>query len=449
MTNKYTTFIFDSYNFDIKTKTLLLKYSYNNELFFEEKIEFPSNKILKTEELQVLDNIFKYIHLACGISYYKLFVVSNIKINTFELNKEQAEFFNNFYFNGLGEFACKNNIIDLKDRINFPYNINIDNTASNIDLINKIVVPIGGGKDSTTTLEIIKTFKDTTNILTCSIGIAKSIEETIKISGCKSFHPKRTISSKLLELNKILDQIGGYNGHVPISGILAFIMSACAIIYNFDTILMSNERSANVGNKEFANVVVNHQWSKSFEFEKEINNFFKKYLLTNLNYISFLRPLSEIHIAKLFSKLTQYHEVFTSCNKNFKIENRLEHWCCDCDKCRFVFLILSVFLNKKQLTNIFGKNLFEDKTQLEGFKELCGVSGFKPFECVGEIEESAYSMLKVNESFKDDFVVKTLQPLLVNVNVEELEKSLFSLSNEHLLNDELFNVLNKYINNLE
>ena len=99
------------------------------------------------------------------------------------------------------------------------------------------------------------------------------------------------------------------------------------------------------------------------------------------------------------------------------------------------------------MINIFGKNLFEDETQLEGFKELCGVSGFKPFECVGEIEESVYSMLNVDDSFKDDFVVKTLQPLLVNVDVEELEKRLFSLGEEHLLGDELIGVLERYISN--
>lgn len=447
MPNNYKTFIFDSYTFDDINKILLLKYSFDNKLFFEEKIEFPSEKTLNTTELEALNNIFKYILIACGISYYKLFVVENIEIKGFSLNKEQAEFFNNFYLNGLGEFAYKNNIKDIKKRIKFPYSDKHVNSIYNITLPNKILIPIGGGKDSTTTLEILKKYKKIDDLVLCSIGTAKCIDDTIKLSGCNFFHPKRTISQNLIELNKHLDEIGGYNGHVPISGILAFIMVACSVIYGFNTILMSNERSANIGNRKFANTVVNHQWSKSFEFEKQINNFVKKYLIKDLEYVSFLRPLYEIHIAKLFSKLTNYHNVFTSCNKNFKIENKIEHWCCNCDKCRFVFLILSVFLDKEKMINIFGKNLLDDKTQLDGFKELCGLQNFKPFECVGEIKESVYSILKVNPSFKDDYIIKQLTPLLENkVNLIELEKELFSLNNEHLLNNNFIKYLKNYIN---
>ena len=443
---KYKTFIFNDYNFNADSKTLYLHYSYDNELFFEETIQFPSERPLGEKELKTLDNIFKYIHIACGISYYKLFLVDDIKINTFLLNEEQANFFNEFYRKGLGEFSFKNNITDIDKRINFPYSGNVQNKASDVNLVKKILIPIGGGKDSITTLEIIKTIKNVNDILTCSVGTSKCIDDEIKMSGCASFHPIRTISANLLELNKRLEEIGGYNGHVPISGILAFVMSACAVIYGFDTILMSNERSANVGNVEFNGNVVNHQWSKSFEFEKSINSFFKKYLLKNLTYISFLRPLYEINIVKLFSKLKQYHNVFRSCNKNFKINNRIENWCCECDKCRFIFLMLAVFLTKNELVKIFGKDLLNDEEQLQGFMELCGLDGHKPFDCVGEVKECVFAILKVDNSFKNDYVVKKLQPLLEDVDVNEIKKDLFSLGDEHLLSEDLIKALTNYIN---
>lgn len=449
----YKTFIFESYNFDEKNKILKLNYSYDEELFFEEKIEFPSDKILNKEELACLDNIFKYLHIVAGISYYKLFIPNKIEIKTFKLNKEQAEFFNNFYFNGLGEFSFKNNIIDLKERINFPYD-NFENLQKNMTfnykLKNKIVIPIGGGKDSIVTLNIIKKYFKNNDILLCSVGIAKPIEETIVLSGLKSFHPIRTISKNLIELNRNLDEIGGYNGHIPITGILAFIMCTGAIIYEYDTILISNERSANIGNTEFFGTIVNHQWSKSFEFEKSVNNFFKKYLLENFNYFSFLRPLSEIHIAKIFSRFKEYFPVFTSCNKNFKIENRLDHWCCDCDKCRFVFLILSVFLKKEEMVKIFGKNLLDDEKQLDGYLELCGLKDYKPFECVGEIEESIYSILNINESFRNDFVIKKIIPLIKskysNEEIENISKDLFiPKKDENLLNNRFWKYLEENI----
>lgn len=440
--NKYSSFIFESYNFDKDNKILLLKYSYDNELFFEETIEFPGDKILNDSELDALDRAFRYLHLACGISYYKLFIPKNIKIKTFVLSKEEADFFNNFYFNGLGEFSYKNNITDLKDRINFPFTINTQNNSLNFPLEKRYVVPVGGGKDSITTLEIIK--KHFNDILLCSVGTAKAIEDTIQVSGLKSFRINRKISQKLLDLNTQVDSSKGcYNGHIPISGILAFIFCAASVIYDYDTILMSNERSANVGNLEFNGTIVNHQWSKSFEFEKSVNAFFKKHIISDFNYMSFLRPISEIHIAKIFSKLDKYHKLFVSCNKNYKINDRLNHWCCECDKCRFVFLILSVFLNKEKMIGIFGKNLFENEEDADKFMELCGLKNYKPFECVGEVEESIYSFMNVSKDFENDIVVvRTREEILKRgIDVGQLEKSLFLPSREHLLSNELYEIL--------
>jgi hypothetical protein len=88
--------------------------------------------------------------------------------------------------------------------------------------------------------------------------------------------------------------------------------------------------------------------------------------------------------------MTQYHPVFTSCNRVFQLdpEQRLGSWCCDCDKCRFVFLILAPFMPPAQLTEIFGRDLLADPAQYEGFALLTATGGDKPFECVGEVDES-------------------------------------------------------------
>ncbi|GHU28516.1 hypothetical protein FACS1894152_6290 [Bacilli bacterium] len=447
---KHRTFIFDSYRFDKNTKTLVLRYSYDNKLFFDETLEFPTDKKFSNDELVALDNVFKYLHLAAGVSYYKLFVPPEIVVKTMTLNKEQAEFFNNFYRNGLGEFSYRNNITDLWERIKFPYATTTEEKSKsfNVDfeLKKRIIIPIGGGKDSAVTLEVVgKHYKD---LLLCSIGIAKPIEDIIKISGRKYFRVYRTIPKTLLDLNKILDVIGGYNGHIPISGIVAFILVAASIIYEFDTVLMSNERSANVGNVNFNGITINHQWSKSLEFEKSINIFVKKYILDNFNYISFLRPLSEIHIAKLFANFTKYHGVFVSCNSSFKIEKRVKRWCCNCPKCRFAFLILSVYIRKNELTEIFGKDMLDDERQLYGFMELCGLENHKPFECVGEVEESVYAMLNTDGSFNSDCIVKKIRAMLKDHDVAKLRKTLFTPTDEHMLTNELSKILNDAVSRI-
>ncbi|MDR2760705.1 MAG: hypothetical protein LBB09_02560, partial [Rickettsiales bacterium] len=337
------TFIFESYSFDKDTKTLLLRYSFggSEEFSFVEKIEFPSEKKLTEEELLALDCVFKYLHLACGVSYYKLFIPRNIEVKTFDLGEAEAKFFNDFYLNGLGEFSYRNNARDLEKRIKFPFTKNVKNRAIGIALAPKMAVAIGGGKDSVTSVEILRRRFD---VKLMSVNTASPIDGTIEASGLDFFHPKRTISKNLLELNKRIEEIGGFNGHIPISGILVFISAAASIIYDFNVIIFSNERSANTGNVEFCGRMINHQWSKSFEFEKKFIGFCQQFILKNFKYISFLRPLSELHIAKLFSQSDEkYHKIFTSCNRVFKIENPASNWCGDCDKCRFVFLILSVF----------------------------------------------------------------------------------------------------------
>lgn len=437
---KYKSFIFDSYEFDIDQKILKLKYSFDNKLNFTEEILFPSKKKLNNNEILALNNVFRYLHIIAGISYYKLFLPENIKINTFELSKEEAKFFNYFYINGLGEFSYRNNIIGLDKLINFPYKENIKNTSSTIKLNRKNAVPVGGGKDSIVSIELLKQLNE--DIILCSVNTAKPIEDTIKIANLNYFQVERKISPNIFEINKDLEKYGAYNGHVPITGILAFILCACSIIYNFDTIFISNERSANIGNVEFDNRLINHQWSKSYDFEKNVNEFFKKFVLENFNYVSFLRPLSEYNIAKIFLKFDKYYNVFASCNKAYKINNKLETWCCNCDKCRFVFLILSNFLEKEKLTKIFGKDLLDDKKQLKGFKELVGLENFKPFECVGEIEESVCSILNINETFNNDYIVKEIKPILSKKHdAEKLKEKYLSLSNIHNLNDKYFSFL--------
>lgn len=437
-------FIFESYNFDTKTKVLNLNYSFDSKLFFTEKITFDCDRELNVDEIGALNNVFKYLHIIAGISYYKLFLPKNIKIKTMDLNKQQALFFNKFYLNGLGEFSYRNSVYDLKERINFPFNNKETNKPIKLKLQNRYCIPVGGGKDSIVSIEIMKNAVDKKDIILGSVNTAQSIEETIKIAGLDNFCIKREISPKLLEVNADLEKYGAYNGHVPITGILAFVLCAGSIIYGYDTVLVSNERSANVGNVKFAGLKVNHQWSKSFQAEKMLNTFFKKFVLTDFNYVSFLRPLSEIHIAKIFSKLTQYHKIFKSCNKNFKINGRINNWCCNCDKCRFVFLILATFMKKEELVEIFCENLLDDKEQLKGYLELVGLENFKPFECVGEIDESRYAILNIDKSFEDSYIVKTIRTLLSERRKREIT-NLFTLDKKHLLNETLFGYLNNYI----
>ena len=85
-------------------------------------------------------------------------------------------------------------------------------------------------------------------------------------------------------------------------------------------------------------------------------------------------------------------------------------WCCDCPKCRFVFLALAPFSEPAHLREVFGRDLLDDERQFEGFALLTATGGHKPFECVGEEQESlaAIRLLARDERWSGHSVVRRL-----------------------------------------
>ena len=106
-------------------------------------------------------------------------------------------------------------------------------------------------------------------------------------------------------------------------------------------------------------------------------------LSEEVQYFSFLRPLSELQIAKLFSQCEAYHPVFRSCN----VGSKTDSWCGHCPKCLFTWIILSPFLSREKLVAIFGKDMMADISLRPILEELNGTAAVKPFECVGTVEE--------------------------------------------------------------
>ncbi len=242
----------------------------------------------------------------------------------------------------------------------------------------------------------------------------------------------RTIDPGLLELN----ERGALNGHIPITAIVSCIALLTAATQGIDAVLMANERSASAGNLTWNGVEVNHQFSKSRRAERLLTDAVAE-IPGAPQIFSVLRPASELKIAKAFAALDQYHSVFTSCNRVFQLDpnERLGAWCCDCDKCRFVFLILAPFMAPERLTRIFGKDLLDDPAQYEGFARLTATGGDKPFECVGEVQESlaAIELLVRQPQWREHVNVKRLaDEVLAHSPVGEDDLSVhFALSDDH------------------
>ena len=429
-----TVFYFDHFSFQKQTGELEFTYHVESGLAFSEKIIFPGAPFDVDEPTEkALNQVLFLAHIAVGISYYKAFLPDEIQVLSGTLTRDQAAFFDDFYLKGLGEFAIKNNL-NLQGKIHFPFEAKATEKIA-LPLAKKALVPVGGGKDSCVVMELLKELNVPATGVAC--GGSKSQSACAEKSGLPYFTFQRIIDPQLMALN---ESGKAYNGHIPITGVFAFLLWALALLRGEKYVVMACEKSANSGNMQQGDLIINHQWSKSFEFEKMFYDLTQS-ITPDFRYFSLLRPILEAHIARLFAqKCSAYFDVFTSCNKAFKLDlnKRIDRWCGACDKCRFVFLILAPFMDKATLIRAVGTNPLDDENQIEGYRELLGLSGHKPFECVGEIDECrwAFNELKQNPAWQGDCIVKMLDVPSVPAP--------FDVSDEHLIPKELQDVMARF-----
>ena len=409
-------FSFDGHEYHAEECRVTLCYGLDDGTQFTENITFNGGREnLEGDELEALHRCLRLLHMVVGVSYYKAAAPPEMGFSRGLPSKAMAALVKEIYHHGLGEFAFLNEL-DLSDRLEIPFSDEDPAPPKKLPLKNKIVVPLGGGKDSLVTVELLR--QQGIEFDTISIGKAPLIQQVAGVIGGRHIRIDRELSHNLISLN----QLGAYNGHVPITAILACILLTGAIVYGYDTVVMSNERSASVGNVVLENgFEVNHQYSKSDGFERAFQSLVETEVLPGFRYFSLLRPYSELAIAAQFSKLSKYNRVFSSCNRNFRLRGPGDkRWCQKCHKCRFVFLALAPFMDRDSLIEIFGANLLGDSSQLAGYEELLGLRKFKPFECVGEIGESRAALrhLMIDPKWRDDCVVSTCMAMLAVLPVE-------------------------------
>lgn len=437
---KYPTIIYEKYDIEENNENILITYYFNIPSLVEFRPTLTISKKNITNHninIKYRDYLIFHIGLIELISYFKCTCSPNVIVSAGYINEEQIKWFKKLFYYGLGEFLYVNGItIDIDELLN----ITCTKDYERLPIIDYKgignLIPIGGGKDSIVSLELLKSEYENN---TCFIINPKEV--TLKcayIAGYKDqdiFTVQRKIDSNLIDLNKQ----GFLNGHTPFSSLAAFISYLCAYLSNKKYIVLSNEASANeatvVGTK------INHQYSKTYEFENDFNEYTKKYFNIDIKYFSLLRPLSEFQIGLLFSNYEKYHTTFKSCNVGSKKEKW--QWCCNCPKCLFVYIILSPFLYKDKLINIFGEDLFANEELLETFIELLGYSKTKPFECVGTYSEVRYATSLVIDKLKDEKLPFLLKFYKDNYKLELEHKFENEYNNVNNLNEHFTEILKK------
>ncbi len=370
--------------------TIRLRYGFDDTWVFSETITFPeSPEVLDAEQTSALDNALVLLHLISGVSYFKAAVPQILDLGALKIDPALADFFNQLYVQGLAEFAY-NNELNLQNHSLFTPSSVAPLTPVLLPEVQTSLLAMGGGKDSLVSLSLIQ--EQCKRFSLISIGQSRLIQQVVDHCSCHHIQIQRKICPNLIKINSD----GAYNGHVPVTAINSAILLCAAIVYGYDSIVFSNERSANSPNiRSESGIDINHQYSKSFAFEQSFASIIHSHVSPSIQYFSLLRPLSELAIIQRFSKLTQYHSVFSSCNRNFHIDGRSvnRRWCGHCPKCLFVYLGFAVFMDKSALFEIFSQDVLYKAENQSGLRELLGLGGHKPFECVGEIEESQAAML--------------------------------------------------------
>ncbi len=426
-------FCFEGYKLQTSTNQISFHYSVyfsdNTQTLFTEKLTFPENASWDKIPNNILKSSLESLHLILGISYWKAYCPKELILKNLVLNKKQAEFWNTVYTKGLGEFFYRNSI-DFRGLVQFPH-AQVENKAGSFSRQNRSLLPFGGGKDSIVALELLK--KAGKDFTLFTLGTSPVQEEVSQKIGQKPLVVQRELDSQLFDLNSKGEV---YNGHVPISAVYHLVGSVVALLFDYKYIVFPNELSASYGNVNYLGVEINHQWSKSFEFEKLVQDYIHQFITPDIMPFSLLRPLHEIKIVELFSHMSEYFSTFSSCNRNFTQTKGIsqKRWCGECPKCAFVFLLLAAFLPKEKVLSIFSKNLLSDPKLTLAYKELLGLKDVKPWDCVGTPEEVqlAFYLAHQKGEFEKDTVMKMFvdEVLPTLENPEKLKEKLLIVTHE-------------------
>ncbi|HNY06734.1 MAG TPA: hypothetical protein PKL64_01465 [Bacteroidales bacterium] len=448
--NKYKFFSYEKYSYYISDSCFHIKYEFNlnDTFYFKPTINIPQKEIFNLQSVtenvsaNFLNNIIFNIGMVELLSYWKTTCSPKIIIKPHFLTPEQISFWKKLYYNGLGEFLYLNSIQTDEEQFCEIYaNSGSKLFPESINTINDTLIPIGGGKDSVVTLELLSSLK--TNNLPLILNPRGATLSTISSAGYSInniFEIQRTIHPQLLKLN----EDGFLNGHTPFSALLAFISILAAVISGKKNIALSNESSAN--ESTIVNTNINHQYSKTYEFERDFRIYVKNYISDSFNYFSFLRPLNELQIAKLFSGFPKYFPVFKSCNAGSKTDI----WCGVCSKCLFTYIILSPFITSKLLMEIFGKNLLDDINLRFYFDQLIGIENTKPFDCIGTPDEINTALVMTIRKTENHLprLLEYYKTLLIYKKFENTDDQilLHNYNKNHFLTEQFENILIQRIN---
>jgi uncharacterized protein YktA (UPF0223 family) len=402
---KYPEFSYDSYSWERRGLALILsfKYSFSEGDSIVTNVDVILPEEITDEEIKNNEDYIFRIGIINALSYWKAHSSPNFHIKCGSLTLAEISWWKSVWYEGVGEFRYRNGLMEVSknDWVKFVCDIAEENSKHNFGKLNGNLIGFTGGKDSTLTLGLIKDSNEKDNeIFTIHKPTEnlQKIREVLGVSDWKETVVIRNIDEELLIKNKD----GALNGHTPFSIIIGFVGLFVASLRGKEYLIVSNESSAN--EPTVPGTDINHQYSKSLQFEKSFQEYINTVWPNGPKYFSILRPLGEVGIISLLSKYENAMPYITSCNT----VKREKLWCSTCPKCLFSFLMFSAVWDIKFATKIFEVNMFEDSGNMNTLLELTGLTLNKPFECVGTTVEclAALAVVYEKQGSKDEVLLK-------------------------------------------
>ena len=383
---RYPSFVYRGYTLDHDGDRLTVRARFDvpPDLSFSSHVVIHGIRanLLADLEPGVLDTFAFHLGLLEIPTYWKTTCSPEIRVEAGPFDACQRDWLHELLMAGLGEYFWVNRV-----EFTAPDFLSVVSPLAGPPLPrderlhspDRVVVAMSGGKDSIVSWEVLSL--GPAELLPLMLAPTPAARRVVALAGgAPAICVDRTIDEALRRRNAE----GWPNGHTPFSSYLATLSVVCAALFGAGRVAFSNERSSNEANLRWLGRSINHQWSKSFAFEDSFRRYARRHIAAGVDYFSFLRPLYELQISRLFAETAgRYREAFRSCNRG----QALDAWCGTCPKCLAIWTMLYPFVDESALHAAFGKDMFSDAGLLSVALDLCTPDA-KPFECVGTREET-------------------------------------------------------------
>jgi len=174
------------------------------------------------------------------------------------------------------------------------------------------LVMFSGGKDSLALARVVRSRGGPADFFLYNPTARQRDLARPLAAGGRFVDVRRTILPELLRLNAA----GHPNGHTPFSAYLAIAAMLAGYLRGSEFVVAGNSRSDVEPNVEsYLGRPVNHQWTKSYEFETALAAYRDRWLPGAPRYSSPLRPLYELQIIASLSDDIDGYLRTASCNR--------------------------------------------------------------------------------------------------------------------------------------